>query len=82
MKQIETVADMTRRTCHSRHLLADHVSSAQALTSGFQRALFIGSIFLIAAAVIGLRATNTRGETDRATAESESADSPAPAAAA
>ena len=35
---------------------------ADALTSGFQRALFASSIFLVAAAVIALRATNTRGE--------------------
>jgi hypothetical protein len=35
---------------------------ADALTSGFQRALLVGSILILAAAVIGLRATNTRGE--------------------
>jgi hypothetical protein len=29
---------------------------------GFQRALLVGSIFLAVAAVVGLRATNTRGE--------------------
>ena len=33
-----------------------------ALTGGFQRALLVGSVFLVAAAVLGLRATNTRGE--------------------
>ena len=43
------------------HRLA-HAPPAQALTSGFQRALLAGSIFIFAAAIIGLRATNTRGE--------------------
>jgi hypothetical protein len=33
------------------------------LTAGFQRALLAGGIFILAAAVIALRATNTRGET-------------------
>ena len=39
-----------------------------ALTAGFQRALLVGSIFILAAAVIGLRATNTRGEAPQAAA--------------
>jgi hypothetical protein len=34
----------------------------QALTSGFQRALTAAAIALAAAAVIALKATNTRGE--------------------
>jgi hypothetical protein len=34
----------------------------EALTSGFQRALIAGSLFLLAAAAIAARATNTRGE--------------------
>jgi hypothetical protein len=33
-----------------------------ALTAGYQRALFAGSIFILASAVIALRATNTRGD--------------------
>jgi hypothetical protein len=33
------------------------------MTSGFQRGLLVGSIFILASAVIGFRATNTRGET-------------------
>jgi EmrB/QacA subfamily drug resistance transporter len=49
-------------TSHTEHLLAAHTPSAQALTSGFQRALLVGSIFIFAAAIIALRATNTRGE--------------------
>jgi hypothetical protein len=44
---------------------------AHALTSGFQRALLVGSIFLLAAAVIALRATNTRGETREPGIEAE-----------
>jgi MFS family permease len=50
-------------TSRTHHLLAAHTPSADALTSGFQRALLAGSIFILAAAIIALRATNTRGET-------------------
>ena len=49
-------------TSHAKDLLAAHVSRPEALTAGFQRALVACSIFLLAAAAIGLRATNTRGE--------------------
>jgi EmrB/QacA subfamily drug resistance transporter len=56
-------------TSRTNHLLADHTSMPQALTSGFQRALLIGSLLILAAAVIALRATNTRGETDDVIAE-------------
>jgi EmrB/QacA subfamily drug resistance transporter len=50
-------------TSRTNDLLAAHTPPAEALTSGFQRALLVGSIFILAAAFIGLRATNTRGET-------------------
>jgi MFS family permease len=43
-------------------LILRHTAGPQALTSGFQRALTICAIFLAGAAVIALRATNTRGE--------------------
>jgi EmrB/QacA subfamily drug resistance transporter len=43
-------------------LLADHVAPPAALTAGFSRGLVACSAFLVAAAVIGLRATQTRGE--------------------
>ena len=43
-------------------LLAAHATRAAALTGGFQRAVQACAIFLLAAAVIALRATNTRGE--------------------
>src|SRR5437588_12396905 len=49
-------------TSHTHHLLAAHTPPAQALTSGFQLALLAGSIFILAAAIIALRATNTHGE--------------------
>jgi hypothetical protein len=49
-------------TSRTNDLLAAHASNAHALTAGFQRALFIGSILILASSVIGLRATNTRGE--------------------
>jgi EmrB/QacA subfamily drug resistance transporter len=49
-------------TSRTNHLLAAHAPTPDALTSGFQRALLVGSIFIAAAAVIALRATNTRGE--------------------
>ena len=56
-------------TSRTTHLLADHAPAAQALTAGFQRALLVGSFFVLAAAVIGLRATNTRGEAQGAEAQ-------------
>jgi predicted MFS family arabinose efflux permease len=46
----------------TRALLAAHAPPGEALTGGFQRALLACAFFLLAAAVIGLRATNTRGE--------------------
>jgi predicted MFS family arabinose efflux permease len=49
-------------TSRTHHLLAANATPAHALTGGFSMALLIGSIFLLAAAAIGLRATNTRGE--------------------
>jgi predicted MFS family arabinose efflux permease len=49
-------------TSRTNHLLATGTSSPEALTSGFHRALLVSSIFLLAAAVIGLRVANTRGE--------------------
>jgi hypothetical protein len=49
-------------TSRTRHLLATHVPPGAALADGFHRALLAGSIFLVAAALIALRAANTRGE--------------------
>jgi EmrB/QacA subfamily drug resistance transporter len=49
-------------TSRTRSLLAAHATPAVALSSGFHRALLVASVFLVAAAVIALRAANTRGE--------------------
>ena len=49
-------------TSRTTDLLAAHAPTAEALTEGFQRALLASSVVLLAAAVVGLRATNTRGE--------------------
>jgi len=49
-------------TSRTNALVARHVALPSALTSGFHRALLASSIFLVAAAVIALRATNTKGE--------------------
>jgi EmrB/QacA subfamily drug resistance transporter len=49
-------------TSRTHHLLASGATQPDALTAGFHRALLACSIFLIAAAVIAFRATNTRGE--------------------
>ncbi len=49
-------------TSRTHDLLAHRSATPDALTAGFQRAMFIGSLFILGAAVLGLRATNTRGE--------------------
>jgi EmrB/QacA subfamily drug resistance transporter len=49
-------------TSQTKSLLAQHVSHAAAATAGFQRALFVSSLFLAAAALIATRSPNTRGE--------------------
>ncbi len=49
-------------TARTSALLAAGAPRAGALTAGFQRALLACAIFLLAAAVIALRATNSRGE--------------------
>ena len=50
-------------TARTSHLLAAHTPPAQALTSGFHRALFAGAIFVLATTVIAMRTNNSRGET-------------------
>jgi MFS family permease len=49
-------------TSRTHHLLVTHASRANALTQGFHQALLACSLFLLAAALIAVRATNTRGE--------------------
>jgi EmrB/QacA subfamily drug resistance transporter len=47
-------------TSRTNSLLSDHAAPPDALVEGFQRGLLVGSIFLFAGAVIGMRTTNTR----------------------
>jgi MFS family permease len=56
-------------TSRTSHLLAAHTPPADALTAGFQRALLASSVFLAAAAIVALRATNTRTEQQQPIAE-------------
>jgi hypothetical protein len=49
-------------TSRTNDLLAGGSSQLDAATAGFQRGLLASSIFILASAFIGLRATNTRGE--------------------
>jgi len=51
-------------TSETHHMIVAHASQPQALTSGFRHALFACSMFLIAAAAIASRVTNTRGEAE------------------
>jgi EmrB/QacA subfamily drug resistance transporter len=56
-------------TSRTTDLLAAHAPRPEALTAGFHRALLASSLFLLAAAVLGLRTTNTRGESEEAVTE-------------
>jgi EmrB/QacA subfamily drug resistance transporter len=49
-------------TSRTNHLLAAHTPPPEALTAGFQRALLVSALCLLAAGAIALRASNTRGE--------------------
>jgi EmrB/QacA subfamily drug resistance transporter len=49
-------------TSRTSDLLAAHTPLPDALTAGFQRALFVSALCLVAAGAIALRASNTRGE--------------------
>ena len=49
-------------TARTRELLAAHAPAPAALAGGYARALLAAAIFVAAAAVIGLRAANTKGE--------------------
>jgi EmrB/QacA subfamily drug resistance transporter len=64
---IFTAAAATR----TQHLLASHLPRAQALTGGFRLPLLLGSIFILAAAVVALRTTNTRGAIAKAETQGE-----------
>jgi sugar phosphate permease len=56
-------------TSHTNHLLATHVAPVHALNSGLQLGLLVCSVFVLAAAFIALRATNTRGEQPQGTGQ-------------
>jgi len=58
-------------TARTSHLLAAHTPPAQALTSGFHRALFAGAILVLATTVIAMRTSNSRGETQPALNDSQ-----------
>jgi EmrB/QacA subfamily drug resistance transporter len=47
-------------TARTHHLLAAHAARPEALTSGYQRALLVCSIFVLAAALIATRIPNAR----------------------
>jgi predicted MFS family arabinose efflux permease len=47
-------------TARTHHLIAAHAPRVQALTSGYQQALLVCSIFVLAAALIASRTPNTR----------------------
>lgn len=50
-------------TARTNDLLLAHIPASEAMTGGFRQALLAGAVLVIAAAVIALRATNTRGTT-------------------
>jgi EmrB/QacA subfamily drug resistance transporter len=64
-------------TSRTTDLLASHASQAEALTSGFQRALLASSLFLLAAAFVALRITNTHGEPEVRATDAETEPRPA-----
>jgi sugar phosphate permease len=49
-------------TSRTNDLVGSGTPMPHALTSGFHRALFAAGVFLVAAAVIALRTTNSRGD--------------------
>ncbi len=68
-------------TAHTSDLLTGGTAPLPALASGFGRALLASSIALLAAAVIALRATNTRGQAPQPSQPPPTPVSPTPAAA-
>ena len=68
-------------TARTNHLLATHATPEHALTSGFHSALLVGSMVVLATAIIALRTSNTRGETEEAAPEADVSLEPATQAA-
>jgi EmrB/QacA subfamily drug resistance transporter len=65
-------------TSRTQDLLAAHTPLPHALTSGFQHALFAGSMFLVAAAFLGLRTSNARDDANQPVAGQPAAPIPDP----
>jgi EmrB/QacA subfamily drug resistance transporter len=66
-------------TSRPNDLLSAHASRAEALTSGFHRALFTASLFLVAAAVIALRTANAHSDPQPAAPDERPEAAAAPA---
>jgi EmrB/QacA subfamily drug resistance transporter len=64
-------------TARTHHVLAAHTARPEALTSGYQRALLVGSIFVLAAAAIATRIPNTRAAAQPLVVAAEPAPEPA-----
>ena len=67
-------------TSRTATLLAAHVARPEALTAGYHRGLLAGSLFMVAAAVIALRTSNTKVAAPPVTVSAEAAPEPAPSA--
>jgi EmrB/QacA subfamily drug resistance transporter len=65
-------------TSRTASLLAAHVAPPAALTSGYHRGLLGGSLFMVAAAVIALRTSNTRTAGQLVVAPADAAPEHAP----
>ena len=63
-------------TSRANHLLAAHATMHRALTSGYRDAMLAGAGFLLAGAILGLRATNTRDQEPQPTGSPEPAIEP------
>jgi EmrB/QacA subfamily drug resistance transporter len=68
-------------TTRTNDLLAGHTPGPEALTAGYQRALLASSIAVLAAALIALRATNTRGQAPPSASAADGRPAPVPEAA-
>jgi EmrB/QacA subfamily drug resistance transporter len=64
-------------TARTHHLLASHATRPEALTAGYQRALLVCSIFVLAAALIASRIPNARAAAQPLVVPAEAAPDPA-----
>lgn len=64
-------------TARTHHLLAAHTARPEALTAGYQRALLVCSLFVLAAALIASRAPNPRAAAQPLIVPAEVATDPA-----